>query len=769
MKRLIECVPNFSEGRDPSKVDALVAAMSGVEGVWVLDRESDTDHNRSVSTLAGEPEAVAEAALRGVGKAAELIDLTRHTGAHPRLGATDVVPFIPIEGVTIEDCVVLAKKVGREIWERYRIPVYLYEAAALRPERTNLENIRRGQFEGLRQEVLANPDRAPDVGEPRLHPTAGATVVGARKFLIAYNINLNTPDIGTANKIAKTIRFSSGGLRYAKAMGVDLKARGLAQVSINLTDFEQTPIHRVFEMVKREAERYGCAIVGSEIVGLVPKKALEMAADFFLQLENFSPAQVLENKLADALSGVPMTSAKDGKLAGLARPFLDAVASPTATPGGGSVAAFAGALAASLGQMVAGLSRKKKSQASFVDQLSVALDEMRKTAEEHAAAIDRDAQAYDAVMAAFKLPQGNAQETRQRVEWRFRGPFRKEQHMKATTAIRRLGAAVTLIAVALAVPRPTRAGRLGADVIALFPKEVGEFAYVDLKKARSLKWFPQLQEQMIPERFRQFEKFLASAGVDPNSQVDELAWGLVAEGLNAKTEGTGSSAVPTGEEVVGVALGNYNPSSAEAYFKQQKLPTFKARAYTLYAFGTGSGPNDLFFFFLDSNTAAFGHREILEKMVEVRFGGEEGLLSNDRIFPLINEANGSGVVWAVLNPAYTRLAMQQLAPEVEQFPEAAKLVARMQNMIINVDAGSGIDGKFQAVCGSTEDANTLGQLLQAGFLYKRYQAQKDNPDLAQLLDQAKVTPGGDRVTIRMSLSDDQMATLIRKNTFALKM
>ena len=414
MKRLIECVPNFSEGRDPSKVDALVAAMSGVEGVWVLDRESDTDHNRSVITLAGEPEAVAEAALRGVGKAAELIDLTRHTGAHPRVGATDVVPFIPIEGVTIEDCVVLAKKVGREIWERYRIPVYFYEAAALRPERTNLENIRRGQFEGLRQEVLANPDRAPDVGEPRLHPTAGATVVGARKFLIAYNINLNTPDIGTANKIAKTIRFSSGGLRYAKAMGVDLKARGLAQVSINLTDFEQTPIHRVFEMVKREAERYGCAIVGSEIVGLVPKKALEMTADFYLQLENFSPAQVLENRLAAALSGVPLES--KGKLAALAQPFLDAVAEPTATPGGGSVAALAGALAASLGQMVAGLSRKKKSQAAYVEQLSAAVAELRAAAEALAEAIDRDAASYEAVMAAAKLPKETKEDERLREE-----------------------------------------------------------------------------------------------------------------------------------------------------------------------------------------------------------------------------------------------------------------------------------------------------------------------------------------------------------------
>lgn len=341
--------------------------------------------------------------------------------------------------------------------------------------------------------------------------------------------------------------------------------------------------------------------------------------------------------------------------------------------------------------------------------------------------------------------------------------------MKVITAIGKAGAAAIVTAILLGAPKPARAGRLGTDVIALFPKNIGEFAYADLKKARSQKWFPQLQEQMIPEKFKQFEKFLASAGVDPNSQVEELAWGLVAEGLSSKTEGAGSSEVPTGEEVVGVALGTFNPNSTEAYFKQQKLPTFKARSYTLYSFGGGTGANDLFFLFIDSNTAAFGHREVLEKMVEVRFGAEEGLLTNDRIFPLINEANGSGVVWAVLNPAYTRLAMQQLAPEVEQFPEAAKLVARMQNLIINVDASSGIDGKFQAVCGSVDDANTLGQLLQAGFLYKKYQAQKENPELADLLDQAKIVPAGDRVTLRMSLSDDQMTSLIRKNTFALKM
>src|SRR6266403_2195516 len=362
MKRLIECVPNFSEGRDAGKVDAIVASMSRVPGVYVLDREMDADHNRSVVTLAGDPDAVAEAALLGVGKALALIDLTKHAGAHPRIGATDVVPFIPIEGIALEDCVALARRVGDEIWRRYRIPVYFYEAAAKCPERTNLENIRRGQFEGLREAMKRDHNRLPDVGEPKLHPTAGATVVGARKFLIAYNVNLNTSDVGVANKIAKAIRFSSGGLRHVKSMGVELKTRNLAQVSINLTDFEQTPMHRVYAMVKREAERYGVMPVGSEIVGLVPKKAIEMAADFFLQLENFSPAQVFENRLADALSGAPAAVAKDGKLAGLARPFLEAVASPAATPGGGSVSAFAGALAAALGQMVAGLSRKKKSQ-----------------------------------------------------------------------------------------------------------------------------------------------------------------------------------------------------------------------------------------------------------------------------------------------------------------------------------------------------------------------------------------------------------------------
>jgi glutamate formiminotransferase / formiminotetrahydrofolate cyclodeaminase len=410
MRRLIECVPNFSEGRDKAKVDALIKTMSAVPGVWVLDQEMDADHNRCVITLAGEPDAVAEAATLGAGKAMELIDMNFHKGAHPRVGATDVVPFIPVEGVTLEDCVALARNVGNEIWKRYRIPIFFYEAAATRPDRVNLENVRRGQFERMKEELKKNHERQPDVGEPKMHPTAGVTVVGARKFLVAYNVNLNTPDISIANKIAKAIRFSSGGLRYVKSMGVELKARNLAQVSINLTDYEQTPMHRVYEMVKREAERYGAVPVGSEIVGLVPKKAIEMAADYFLQLENFSPSQVFENKLAAALSGASLIEKRDGQLAALARPLVEAVAEPTATPGGGSVAAFAAALAAALGQMVAGLSRKKKSQAMQVDKLSEHLEALRKEADALTEAIDQDAASYDAVMAAFKMPQSDPAE-----------------------------------------------------------------------------------------------------------------------------------------------------------------------------------------------------------------------------------------------------------------------------------------------------------------------------------------------------------------------
>jgi glutamate formiminotransferase len=303
MNRVIECVPNFSEGRDLATVDALVDAMSGVAGARVIDRTSDADHNRSVITLAGKPEAVAEAAIRGAGKAVELIDMTRQTGVHPRIGATDVIPFVPLDGISIEECVALSRHVGQELWDRYRIPVYFYEAAATRPERVNLEKVRKGQFEGLREDALRDPDRSPDIGEPRLHPTAGATAVGVRKVLVAYNIYLNTSDVSVAKEIARAIRSSSGGLPHVKAIGVEMKTRGLTQVSINLTDFEETPLHRVFETVKHEAELRGCAVIGSEIIGLIPRKAIELSAEYDLQLENFSPARVLENRLA-AVAGI---------------------------------------------------------------------------------------------------------------------------------------------------------------------------------------------------------------------------------------------------------------------------------------------------------------------------------------------------------------------------------------------------------------------------------------------------------------------------------
>jgi glutamate formiminotransferase len=395
MSTLVECVPNFSEGRDRSKVDAIVEAMK-MPSVYLLDREMDADHNRCVITLVGEREAIQEAAIRGVGKAAELIDLNLHTGAHPRMGAADVVPFIPIEGVTIADCVAMANHVGEQIWDRYQIPVYLYESAARIPERQGLENIRRGQFEGIRSEIATNPARRPDIGEPRLHPTAGATVVGARKFLIAYNVFLNTADAEVAKKIAKAVRFSSGGLRFVKGAG--FLVRGQAQVSMNLTDFEQTPIHRAFELVQREAARYGVMPVSSEIVGLIPKRALEDAAEWFLQVENFDSSLILENRLAAVMGG---KMAIGGLRAGV-EPFLEQLAAPTATPGGGSASAAAAAMAAGLATMVASMSRGKKAYLQYESQLSAAIQQLTPLREELKAAIDADAEAYDSVMRVYK-------------------------------------------------------------------------------------------------------------------------------------------------------------------------------------------------------------------------------------------------------------------------------------------------------------------------------------------------------------------------------
>ncbi len=392
---LVECVPNFSEGRDSSKVDSIVEAMM-VSGVYLLDREMDSDHNRCVITLAGEREAIQEAAIRGAGKAVELIDLARHQGAHPRMGAADVIPFIPIDGVTLEDCVVMARHVGAEIWKRFQVPVYLYEAAATAPERQNLEDVRRGQFEGIRDQIAINPARKPDFGEPRVHPTAGVTAVGARKPLIAYNVFLNTPDVTVAKKIAKAVRASSGGLRYVKGAG--FLVRGMAQVSMNLTDFEQTPIHRVFEFVKREAQRFGVATGSSEIVGLIPKLALEQAAEWFLQVENFDSSLILENRLAAVMTGKVAV----GRLSAGIASFIEQLAAPAATPGGGSAAAAAAAMAAGLAGMVASMSRGKKAYLQYESQLGEAIARLIPLREELTSAIDADAESYKEVMKAYK-------------------------------------------------------------------------------------------------------------------------------------------------------------------------------------------------------------------------------------------------------------------------------------------------------------------------------------------------------------------------------
>lgn len=303
MRKIVECIPNFSEGRHPEVIDEIVAAIKNVSGAVMLDYESDADHNRSVVTFVAAPDRVVDAAIAGAKKAAELIDLNKHTGEHPRMGATDVIPFVPISGVTMEDCVALARECGRRMWDELGVPVYLYEKAATRPERENLAAVRKGQFEGIRDEIAASDARRPDFGEPRVHPSAGITAVGARPPLIAYNVNLGTSDLEVANKIARAVRHLSGGLRYVKALGFELKDRGIVQVSMNMVNFEATPLFRAFEMIKREAERYGVPVVGSEIVGLVPQAALNAVADFYLQLEQFSEDQILERRLDAAIEG----------------------------------------------------------------------------------------------------------------------------------------------------------------------------------------------------------------------------------------------------------------------------------------------------------------------------------------------------------------------------------------------------------------------------------------------------------------------------------
>ena len=301
MERVVECVPNFSEGRDPRVVESLVEAVESVPEAVVLGTHLDPDHNRSVITFVAPPDVIVEAAVRVVARASQLIDLSRHAGQHPRMGACDVLPFVPVRGLSVEECVALAHEAGRRIWDELNIPVYFYESAALRPERRNLADVRRGGFELLREQLATTPERAPDVGEPRVHPTAGAVIVGVRPLLIAYNVTLKTGDLSVAKRIARAVRERDGGLPHLKALGFELESRGVVQVSMNLTSYERTNLHHAFEAVRREAEALGVEVLASEIVGLVPQAALYAAAAHFLKLENYTSDVVLENRIAAAL------------------------------------------------------------------------------------------------------------------------------------------------------------------------------------------------------------------------------------------------------------------------------------------------------------------------------------------------------------------------------------------------------------------------------------------------------------------------------------
>lgn len=399
MRRIVECVPNFSEGRRPEVIEQIVNAIKSVTGVTVLDKEMNADHNRAVISFVGEPEAVAEAAFRATKTAAELIDLTRHQGEHPRIGATDVIPFVPISGVTPAECIELAKRLGKRIADELGIPVYLYELAATRPERQDLANIRQGEFEGLREAIKTDPERAPDYGRPELHKTAGATVVGVRPPLIAYNINLSTPDVKIAEKIAKAIRFRSGGFRYVKALGFELKEKNCAQVSINMTDYTKTPLYRVFETVRREAQRYGVNVVESEIVGLVPQAALIDCARFYLQLNEFKKDQILENRLLPS-EGLP--------------DFLSELASAAPVPGGGSAAALNGAIGTALFTMVANLTIGKKGYEEFEEEIKMVKEKLMPIRERFLTLMEQDAESFRAVMQAYKLPKMTEAERQER-------------------------------------------------------------------------------------------------------------------------------------------------------------------------------------------------------------------------------------------------------------------------------------------------------------------------------------------------------------------
>lgn len=398
---ILECIPNYSEARRPDVVEAIMSTITSVEGVTLLDRHSDLDHNRTVLTFIGPPDGVEEAAYRSIAKAAELINLDVHTGEHPRIGATDVVPFVPISGLTMQDCVQIARQLGQRVGDQLNIPVYLYEEAATRPERTNLEDIRRGQYEALKREMGIKPERDPDYG-PRSVGPAGATVIGARQPLIAYNVYLATDDVKVAAKIAKTIRFSSGGLRYVKALGISCE--GLAQVSMNLTNFHKTSLSLVVETIRREAARYGVLLHHAELVGLIPQAALVDAAVWYLQLDQFSPDQILEQKLYSLDQAAEKPSLE---VPPPGSEFLEALSSGQATPGGGAASAYTGAAAAALVSMVARLTIGKKKYAESESRMQTILTQSEALRNDLTQFTQLDSAVFESVMAAYKLPKDN--------------------------------------------------------------------------------------------------------------------------------------------------------------------------------------------------------------------------------------------------------------------------------------------------------------------------------------------------------------------------
>lgn len=404
---LVECIPNFSEARRPEVVEAILQAITGVPQVRVLDRHSDIDHNRTVITFVGPPAPAEEAAFRAISRAAELIDLEHHTGEHPRIGATDVVPFVPIAAVTMTECVEIARRLGQRVGAELNIPVYLYEEAATLPERQNLENIRHGQYEALKTEIATHPERQPDFGPSRVGP-AGATVIGARQPLIAFNAYLSTDDVQIAQKIAKAVRHSSGGLHFVKALG--LLVDGRAQVSMNLTNYHQTPIARVVEMVRREAARYNVGIHHTELVGLIPQEALVEAAQWYLQLDGFQPHQVLETRLSQALSEQPLLEPVEQAFPD----FLDRLAAGTATPGGGSAAAHTGAAGAALVEMVARLTLGKKKYAGVENRMLEIIAQAEALRTHLREAETLDSAAFEAVMAAMQLPKVTSEQQAER-------------------------------------------------------------------------------------------------------------------------------------------------------------------------------------------------------------------------------------------------------------------------------------------------------------------------------------------------------------------